>query len=340
LLHILADYRQVFVVTHDTPDPDAIAGGWALTWLVEKKLGKPARLFGGGRIVRAENKHMLELLHPPLELVGKIECPPDVALVLIDCSSGSQNHLFAGQPVSPVAGIDHHLVNCRRRHRLPFEDIRPKVVASATICACYLREQGLEPSRELATALLYAIHTETRGSATAYSRADRSMSLWLTAQADLTQLAEIENAPLAVEYFADLVLALQNTMLYQDAAFCLLPRASGTEIVGEVADLLIRCQAVGRVLCGAVVQGDLVFSVRTRPASGDATELVLATLAGIGQGGGHRHRAGGRIPERLPGPGIEDELQDELRNRWLRACGIPLQDGRYLVPRKEIVANL
>lgn len=340
LLQVLADYRQVWVVMHDTPDPDAIASGWALVWLVREKLGKPTRLIGGGDIVRAENRHMLRLLEPPVELVRKVDCQEGTAVVLVDCHPGSQNHLFAGQCVMPVAVVDHHSGNGCPIPKLRFSDIRPRVAASATIAASYLREQKLEPSRQLATALVYAIRTETQGSETHYSRLDRAVLAWLTERSEPSQLAEIESAPLSVEYFADLVLAFQQTVLYGETAFCLLPRAHGTEIVGEVADLLIRGEPIHRVLCGAVVEGDLVLSVRTEPGWGDATRLVQTTLADLGQGGGHRYRAGGRITGIDQAPRIAQALRDELRQRWLAACGVSLLDGRYLIARHEIVANL
>jgi len=339
LLETVAPYDQVFVVTHDNPDPDAIAAGWAIAWLVEKKLGKRTRLIGGGDIIRAENRHMLRLLRPPIELVRNVGCTEKTAVVLVDCAWGSENHLFTEHRVQPVAVIDHHRPR-RPRHHLQHQDVRQHVAASATIAASYLREQDVLPSADLATALLYAIRTETRGSETYHSRLDRSIVLWLSERADFTQLAEIENAPLSREYFGDLVLALQSTLIYSDTALCLLPRAAGAEIVGEVADLLIRYEGVRRVLCGAVVQQDLVLSVRTVRDGEDATKLVHATLEGLGQGGGHRHRAGGKVVGREVGRDVAEVLRSELPQRWLAACNLSGQQGAYLIARREIVENL
>jgi nanoRNase/pAp phosphatase (c-di-AMP/oligoRNAs hydrolase) len=324
-------------VTHDNPDPDAIATGWAVQWLVVEKLGKPARLIGGGEIVRAENRHMVKLLQPPIELVRELAWPPRAGLVLVDCSSASQNHLFPAGSVEPVAVIDHHPAS-RPQKRPSFQDVRARSAASASMSASYLREQGLEPDRKLATALVYAIHTESRGNEIYYSRLDRAILLWLFRFADPGFLAEIENAPLAPEYFADLALALQGTFIYGDTALCLLPRANGPEIVGEVADLLIRCEGIRRVLCGAVVHEDIVLSARTHRGGEDAAALVRNTVEGIGFGGGHPHRAGGKIPGR--GPAVLEALQDELLTRWLIACGIDRQRGRHLIARQEIVENL
>ena len=336
-LRALAPYDQVFVVTHDNPDPDAVATGWALVLLVQQKLQKKAHLVGSGDITRAENRHMAKLLEPPLELVRGLELPANAAVVLVDCQSRSQQHVFPRDDVPLAAVIDHHEPH-GRRPRLPYRDIRPKVAASATIAASYLRDEKLEPGTRLATALLFAIRTETRGSETHYSRLDRSVLTWLTERANPSQLAEIESAPLAREYYGDLILALQSTFTYDDVAFCLLPRASGPEIVGEVADLLIRSEDLWRVFCGAVVREDLLVSVRTERKEDDAAELVRRTLAGLGEAGGHRRRAGGRVPG--VGPKIGEDLENELRNRWLDACGLDRQRGTRLVPRREIVENL
>lgn len=338
-LSAMSAYDEIFVVTHDNPDPDAIASGWAIYCLIEARLHKPVRLIGGGAIVRAENRHMLKLLEPPLELVRELDRTAAAGVVLVDCSSGGQNHLFPAGSLTPAAVIDHH-PPCTPGQRHHFQDIRPRAAASASIAASYLREQGVEPSRKLATALMYALQTETTGNEIYYSRLDRTILLWLSRFGDPGLLAEIENAPLSPEYFADLALALQGTFIYGDTALCLLPRASGAEIVGEVADLLIRCEGIRRVLCGAVVRDDIVLSARTRPDGEDAAALVRNTLQGLGYGGGHRHRAGGKIPGRGRGPVVLELLQDELLTRWLIACGIDHQRGHHLIARREIVENL
>jgi len=76
-LSAVSAYPEILVVSHDNPDPDAIAAGWAIQWLISEKLGKPARLIGGGEIVRAENRHMLKLLQDELLSRWLIACGID-----------------------------------------------------------------------------------------------------------------------------------------------------------------------------------------------------------------------------------------------------------------------
>ena len=140
-------------------------------------------------------------------------------------------------------------------------------------------------------------------------------------------------------YYGDLAMGLQSTYVYGDTALCLLPRAEGAEIVGEMADLLVRCRELKRVLSGAIVDGNLLISVRTKGPD-DATQLVQAVLEGRGSGGGHEHRAGGKIPNVGANGLINRPLKQELRARWLKVCGIPQLRGKALIQRREIMENL
>ena len=339
LLNVLREYETFLVVMHDNPDPDAIAAGWAIYRLVEKRLSGSVRLIGSGAIVRAENKHMVKLLSPPIELVPEITVEDGAAAILVDCGLGKTNHLLTRASAHPVAIIDHHAIGDEETS-LPFKDIRTDVAASASIASSYLREQQIEPGMNLATAVLYAIRTETCGSETHHSELDRSVITWLTELADAAILAEIENAPLERNYFGDLVLAMQGTFVYDDAALCFLPRASCAEIVGEVADLLIRGKGIRRVLCAAVVAGDLLVSARTERHGENAARLLQTTLDGLGGCGGHAHRAGGSILAIGQKTRITENLHDDLRSRWLAACGVNRRRGERLVAKRDIVENL
>ena len=188
LLQVLAEYERVAVITHDTPDPDAIAAGWAVYVLVRERLKKAVRLIGGGAIVRAENVHMLKLLRPPLELLNKYAPEPGCAPVLVDCAPEGANHLLGGGVTQPVAVIDHHQ-SVRLHVRVRYRDNRPRAAAAATMAAGYLREQAVQPSAELATAMLYAVRTESSGRYGPFARTDRGIITWLAERADHRVLA-------------------------------------------------------------------------------------------------------------------------------------------------------
>ncbi len=333
LLGVLGEYRETMVVMHNNPDPDAMATGWALLTLIKRRLRKPARLMGGGPILRAENQQFVKLLRPPIELVDEITPGAHTATVLVDCSPASFNHLLGGQR-APIAVIDHH-ESKGDGFRIPFRDERPKATASASIVTEYMREQDVEPSSEMATALVYAIRTEMVGARKALSRLDHSALRWLSGFADFDVLFEIENPPLPQHYYEELLLSLENVLIFSDSAFCLLPRITAPEIVGEFADLLVRSDGLQCVLCGGRLGNNLLFSARSKGDDRTALVLLNHVLRELGHSGGHRHRAGGKICLSTCGKNPE-ELERELRMRWLDACHSPTRRGRRLVGRKEI----
>jgi len=333
LLQVLDEYRETVVIMHNNPDPDAMAAGWALCMLVTRRLQKPVRLVGRGPILRAENLEFVKLLRPPVELVDELVPDEQIATVLVDCAPASLNHLLGGDQ-APTAVIDHH-ESKRDGFRIPFRDLRPKVTASASISAEYMREQQIEPSAEMATAHVYAIRTEMIGARKALSRLDHFALRWLSGFANYDVLSSIENPPLPRHYYEELHSGLDNVLVYADSAICFIPQITAPEIVGEFADLFIRCEGLQCVLCGGRLGDDFLFSARSKGRERTALTLLDHVLRGLGHSGGHLHRAGGKICMPACGKTL-DELEQDLRVRWLDACGIEIRRGQRLVGQENM----
>jgi nanoRNase/pAp phosphatase (c-di-AMP/oligoRNAs hydrolase) len=119
-----------------------------------------------------------------------------------------------------------------------------------------------------------------------------------------------------------------------------LPKATGSELVGEMADLLMRCEGIQRLLCTGRIGNRMAFSARTSDGGGNAVDLLGKVLDPEGGSwGGHEHRAGGSLDLTALEAGVAD-LEERIRSRWLEACGVEKQRGERLVPRKEILKGL
>ncbi len=342
LLDSLKNAGQVVVVTHDSPDPDAIASGWGVCALVERTLKLPTKLLAGGVITRAENRTLVDVLKPPLEMTRYWRPSEETALVLVDTHSPPRFlHLPAKHP--PAAVIDHHTAGkgSGRGLSFRFRDVRTSVLATSSIVTGYLREQDIDPSPSLATALTYGVYSDAVGYGNRFSRTDRVALAWLSQFLDPEILKMIEYATLPKEYYEDMLLALESSFTYDGVGVCFLPRASGAEVVGEIADLLIRCRDIDHVLCAALVGERIVISARTTPRGGNATELLDKTLNDLESAswGGHEHRAGGHIDvSRLDS--AKKGMESDVRRRWLRATGVEKNRGVRLVAKKDILKAL
>ncbi len=110
-LEAMAGFERYLIVTHDNPDPDAIASGWAMHLLLSGRFGVPVRFVAGGAILRGENAHMVRLLEPPLELVAKLPNTKGAGVVLVDrqrLEVAEDQGDGADGVASRLAVIDHH----------------------------------------------------------------------------------------------------------------------------------------------------------------------------------------------------------------------------------------
>lgn len=319
LLDVTAAYDEILIVMHDNPDPDAIAVAWCVQQLLLARQPKMVRMIAGGAIMRAENVQMVRLLQPPFELISELEISGNVGAIVVDCGLGAKNQILTRSNIRPFGVIDHHELMNQAHKLLSFNDVRVGVAAAATIGASYLMEQKIKPSTELATAVWYALRTETCAYENEYTALDRDVLVWATTYGSPALLAQIENAPLSVHYFSEIHSAIEQSRVSGDTAICLLPEVQAVEVVGEVADLLVRCQGVDRVLCATLKNGDLFLSVRTSSDGGNATELLLDVLDEIGSAGGHLHRAGGKIADVRQQAGFTPDWRSELKRRWLES---------------------
>jgi nanoRNase/pAp phosphatase (c-di-AMP/oligoRNAs hydrolase) len=94
------------------------------------------------------------------------------------------------------------------------------------------------------------------------------------------------------------------------------------DIVGEVADLLLRDEGCKWSFCFGACNGQALLSLRTDEHQRDAGEVMRAVVAGLGTGGGHRAMGGGQVTLQDGANVIPPELATRIVERVLRALGI------------------
>src|SRR5260370_38149236 len=67
LLAVAKGHERALVVTHDNPDPDAVASACGLAFLLSQSAGVGATAAYGGLTGRAENKAVLQALPLPIQ---------------------------------------------------------------------------------------------------------------------------------------------------------------------------------------------------------------------------------------------------------------------------------
>lgn len=319
--------ESCLVLTHDDPDPDAIASAVALAYLLEQCLGFKTTLAHSGIIGRAENKAMVRLLEIEIHPLNELNPRRYDVIALVDAQAGSGN-VTLPRNITPAVLIDHHSDVRSELGGIRFVDIRTSCGATSTILTSYLRAAGVTPDRPIATALFYGIKSDTMGLARAAGDADISAYLYLLPLADSKILAQIEHAQVPLAYFRAFEGALERTFIYSGVVVCSLGAMDWPDLAAEMAEFLLRWEGALWIVCMGIFGDEVVISVRTNDLEGHAGLLVQEVVEGLGAGGGHNLMAGGRVP--LDGQSPRD-LVRELRGRFLRRLGREESQGEKLI---------
>ena len=141
LLQVAKEHHRALILTHDNPDPDAVASACGLAYLLGQCAGLSTTAAYGGIIGRAENKAMLRVLHLPIQPVSRVEHQPRDLVCLVDTQPEVGNYSLSS-PEVPQLVIDHH--PARPASLLAsFHDVGGPAGATSTMVTQYLRAARL-----------------------------------------------------------------------------------------------------------------------------------------------------------------------------------------------------
>jgi nanoRNase/pAp phosphatase (c-di-AMP/oligoRNAs hydrolase) len=326
----VGEARELLILPHNDPDPDAIASALALRHLLAAWLGVEGQIVYRGIVGRAENRALVRYLGHPLRRLTGADLNASLPVALVDTQPGAGNNaLPPGRGAAIV--LDHHAPReSTAATAVAFADIRADMGATSTLLTQYLQAAGLEPPQPLATALFYGIQTDTLGLARNASPADVAAYFYLQSRADLKALSEIERAQVPAEYFQQLDAALRATRVYDDVALYYIGLMGYPDLAAEIADLLLRLEGVQWVIGMGTFDGELILSIRSRHPRGGAGTLVQAIVGDLGTAGGHGALASGHVPlQRDQDPA---QLAQRLGQRALQLLRVPAEvAGRPLL---------
>jgi nanoRNase/pAp phosphatase (c-di-AMP/oligoRNAs hydrolase) len=311
------DKGRWLVLTHDNPDPDALASAHLLLRLLRQAFRLKVTAAYGGIIGRAENREMVRALRLPFSHIRNLNLKNYRHFALVDSQPRSGNNQLPPRIVPDIV-IDHHPVRVNTQSG-PFYDVRPKYGATATILAEYLLVADIQPTHVLTTALIYAIRSETQDFAREHAGPDKAIHDLFFPQANHRLLARIQSPRLPFTYFSNLHDALENLESVDSLIMSHLGSIEQPDIVPEIADLLLRMEGKTWSLATGFYQDRLYLSIRTTNTRAHAGSLMNRIIGRRGKGGGHGMLAGGWIDaSKVTGPAERREMQKRLGIRLAR----------------------
>lgn len=320
---------RILIVTHDNPDPDALAAAVALRHLLLVQTGQDAVVAFGGIIGRSENRVMVKELEIALVSIGDLDLDQFDVVCMVDTQPGAGNNSFPAERAVHLV-IDHHAPRTELQ-QVVWVDVRPEYGAAATILYEYLCSLNISLNTRLATSLFYAIKSETQDLGREWSRADREAYLRLLPLSNNRILFRITHPQVPGHYFTTFNRAMENARIYGNVLVFNLYRIDNPDLVAELADFMLRHEGVVHVLGMGWYDGGEVFSLRTLDPDGKLGQVVREILHDLGSSGGHGMTAGGQIRPMAADETSQLELEQLLTRRFLKALGLEPTAGQPLV---------
>jgi len=328
---LLVGRNSLLIVMQDNPDPDAIAASCALKELANKIANITCQLAYGGTIGRAENRELAHYLGYNFHLFGEIGHKNFDLVALVDTQPATGNNPLPAD-ILPDIVIDHHPTRKASRS-VVFADIRKNYGATSTILCEYLLAAQITPEMPLATALLYGIRSDTQDLGRDSTQADIYAMEVLYPLANKRMLSQIQRGRVPSGYYQMLTTALANTKLYGNCLICDIGEIDNPDMIGEVADLLLRHDKIDWVMCYGLFNKQLLISLRTQDKELKAGDVIRDIVQRIGTGGGHAGMAGGRITLQNGKEVTSDHRRVErlICKRFLKALRIKNKRGLPLI---------
>jgi nanoRNase/pAp phosphatase (c-di-AMP/oligoRNAs hydrolase) len=285
----MSDADRILILLHNDPDPDAMASGLALRNVLRrtKQTAVIAALQG---VTRPENQRMMNLLDIHVEIVKADHLGEFDRIAMVDV----QPHYFGGAIDRVDLVIDHHPE--QSGYSAVFKDIRADYGSTSTILTEHLRAVDANISERTATAMLYAIKSDTLFFNRQANRVDIEAFSYLYPLADAALIRKMEGAEITLDRLDYVLRARQHGQMREQVFCAFLGTAQREDFIPYVADFYLQLEDVKWTIVSGIVNDSLVMSVRNLGYSRNAGEFVRKHFAGIGSAGGHRAMAKAVVP--------------------------------------------
>jgi nanoRNase/pAp phosphatase (c-di-AMP/oligoRNAs hydrolase) len=287
----LSDADRILILLPNDPDPDALASGLALRNVL-RRTKQTAVIAAFNGVTRPENQRMMNLLDIHVEIVTPAQLEDFERIAMVDV----QPHYFGGTIDRVDLVIDHHPE--QSGYTAVYKDIRADYGSTSTILTEHLRAVDANISERTATAMLYAIKSDTLFFNRQANRVDIEAFSYLYPLADATLIRKMEGAEITEERLNFVIKAKQHGRMREQVFCTFLGSVPREDFIPYVADFFLQLEEVKWTIVCGIVGDSIVISVRNIGYSRNAGDFVRRSFSDIGNAGGHRSMAKAVMPIR------------------------------------------
>lgn len=289
-LQKLLKYNKICIQCHNNPDPDTIASAFGIQHYLKENNIESRIVYGGPQdIIKTNLKILIKECGIEIEKVDTIQ--DDEFLVLVDGQKGQGNVFDFGRDECII--IDHHIRVVEENENYL---VNPQYQSCSTIVYELLLEEGyaVKEWEELCVAMLYGLFTDTSSFTDMFHEKDILMKKELLKDQPLFERLVKSNMS-----FAELMIvadAMHNHYFDIDRRTAIVEVLKCDQaVLGIIGDFMIQVDSVLMSIVYTEAGDGYQISLRTCHESLRANEIAAYLCEGIGNGGGHSKKAGGRV---------------------------------------------
>ena len=288
LMDMVQPNDSLLLLMHGSPDPDAIASAMALHDIIRQTKGLAKSAFVSTEpIRRQQNKELSSSMRLNIHLVNQVDINSYRLIALLDAQPSFLDGSL--KLIQPHIVFDHHPREGDWKTTL--EDIRPKYGALSTILTEYLLCSRVKVSKNLHTALLYGIKTDTDNFDRDTLIEDISAYAHHTKYGNLRLIRRIELNQTPISYLKYFDHAFHHMNHFRGRRIGFLGNVESPDVCVQVADFYLRLIGTNYVVVAGIVDEKLIIIFRGDGYRQDCGAIAQRACGLIGQGGGHRSAA-------------------------------------------------
>jgi nanoRNase/pAp phosphatase (c-di-AMP/oligoRNAs hydrolase) len=280
----------LLIMTHDVPDPDALAAAFGLQYLAQAAFDIESRIAYRGEVGRMENKAMVRLLRIPIYRFRRAWLKRYAETALVDTQPAFTNNPFPENRRAALI-LDQHQSTSPPVADLVLVD--PECGATCVLVAQALLQSGLDIPNRVATAMAYGILTDTLDLYRAKRPDVVETYLHILHHADMRLLARIQNPLQPRRFFATLAKGILEARTYRRLVLTHLGLVDTPDRVAQVAEFLLTYRRAHWVLVTGRHKGRLYASLRAAQRDAEAGPILREAFPCPEDAGGHGPIAGG-----------------------------------------------
>ena len=288
----LLQYKKICIQCHNNPDSDAIASAFGIYRYLEKHGIEASIIYGGmEKIKKNALLTMIEECKIPISYVDSL--PECELLLLVDCQYGQANTVVF--PMENVMVIDHHIKVVKDKEEYL---IKSDYQSCSTVIYELLLEEGYDVKADdaLVIALLYGLYIDTSCFDDLYKTSDKAMKDALfTGQPLLERLMKSSMSVAELLIASD---AMFHHYLDINRNFAIIEALRCEQgVLGIIGDFIICTDVIFLSFTYTEAGTGYKISIRSCYEKYPANEIAAYVCKEIGNGGGHKNKAGGYIQQ-------------------------------------------